>query len=108
VHVAGELDMATAPELERTLRERLLLARQVVLDLRGVTFMDTRGVYVIVEATARARQAGRRLVILRGPPPIDRVFALTENADAVEIGDLDALEPPTRPFLQLVGEELAA
>jgi anti-anti-sigma factor len=48
VEVAGELDIATTPQLERTLREAQSSARLVVLDLRNVTFMDCSGVHVIV------------------------------------------------------------
>jgi anti-sigma B factor antagonist len=96
VHVTGEVDMATAPQLVRTLGERLAQAVLVVLDLREVTFMDTCGVHAIVDATARARRAGRRLVILRGPPHVDRLLTLTAPADAVEIGAVDAFESPAR------------
>ena len=53
VHVAGELDIATTPQLERTLRETQQGARLVVLDLRAVTFMDCAGVHAIVDAPGR-------------------------------------------------------
>jgi anti-sigma B factor antagonist len=96
VHLAGELDVATAPELRRKLREAEARARLVVLDLRGLAFMDAAGVHAIVEASIRARQADRRLLLLRGPANVDRVFALTGSADAVEIGDLEPLEPVVR------------
>jgi anti-sigma B factor antagonist len=93
VHLAGELDVATAPELRRKLREAEARARLVVLDLRGLAFMDASGIHAIVEASIRARQADRRLLLLRGPANVDRVFSLTGSADAVEIGDLEPLEP---------------
>ena len=101
VHVAGELDIATAPQLERTLRETQQQARLVLLDLRELTFMDSAGVHTIVNASIDARRLGRRVVLLRGPPNVDRMFALTGSSDAVEIGDLDhfPVEPPG-PALQ--------
>jgi anti-anti-sigma factor len=92
VHVAGALDIATSPELERTLRESH--ARLVVLDLRGLGFIDSAGVHTIVNASLSARRDGRRLVLIRGIPIVDRVFRLTGNADEVEIDDLD----PTHRF----------
>jgi len=52
VHVAGALDIATSPELERTLEE--LNARLVVLDMRELGFMDCAGVHTIVAASRRA------------------------------------------------------
>jgi anti-sigma B factor antagonist len=108
VHVAGELDMATAPRLERTLRERLLHARLVVLDLREVTFMDTCGVYAIIDASSRARQRGRRLVILRGPPSVDRMITLTGSSDALEISDVDWQRPPARELVPRAAGDRAA
>jgi anti-anti-sigma factor len=89
VHVAGALDIATSPELERTLRETQREAQLVVLDLRELAFMDSAGVHTIVEASISARRGGRRLVLLRGSPQVDRVFALTGTSGDVEIGDLD-------------------
>ncbi len=67
VHVTGALDIATTPRLERTLRESQSNAQLVVLDLRELVFMDCAGVHAIVDASSRARQAGRRLLLVRGP-----------------------------------------
>jgi len=63
VYLAGELDITTAPELERTLRESQRLAHLTVLDLRELAFLDCAGVHTIVNASLGARKAGRRLVI---------------------------------------------
>ena len=108
VHVAGELDMATTPRLERTLRQRQSQARLVVLDLRDLQFMDSSGVHTVVNASVRAREAGRRLIILRGPPNVDRLFELTGTAGEVEIHDLPTDEPPVQVLLQLAGREQIA
>lgn len=89
VHVSGELDIATTPQLQRMLNEPQLQARLVVLDLREVAFIDASGVHVIVNASIGARRVGNRLVLLRGGPDVDRVFALTGSSDDVEIVDLD-------------------
>jgi anti-anti-sigma factor len=93
VHVGGMLDIATAPRLVETLRESQSDARLVVLDLRELVFMDSAGVHAIVDASSRARRVGRRLLVLRGPANVDRLFALTGNADHVEVGDLGSLDP---------------
>ena len=87
VHLAGELDVATAPQLERTLREALSDASLVVLDLRSVTFMDLSGVWVIVDASRAARSDQRDLNVLRGSTQVDRIFTLTGTA-----GDLNTVE----------------
>jgi anti-sigma B factor antagonist len=86
VQVLGELDVDTTPELDRMLREPQ--SQLIVLDLRELAFMDSSGVHTIVNASARARQLGRRLVVLRGPPDVDRVFKLTGNSSDVENGDV--------------------
>ena len=98
VHVAGALDIATTPQLVETLDASLLDARLVVLDLRELAFMDCAGVHAIVDASSRARRAGRQLLLLRGSASVD-LFALTGNAGRVDIGDLDPVQPPL-PSLQ--------
>jgi anti-sigma B factor antagonist len=96
VNVVGELDLETAPELECTLRESERLAHLTVLDLRELVFMDCTGVHTIVEASLRARKAGRRLVLVRGAPDIYRMFMLTGSAGDVDIGDLHPAQPPAQ------------
>ena len=104
VHVEGELDIDTTPQLEQTLRDPQSRARLIVLDMRELAFMDSSGVHAIDNASARARQLGRRLVLLRGPPDVDRVFTLTGNSADVENGELEPVEPAVRALLRL-GEE---
>jgi anti-sigma B factor antagonist len=87
VHVVGELDIATVPELARTLRESQQRARLVVLDLRELSFIDCSGVHAIVNASLRARAAERKLVLVRGCPDVYRLFRLTESFDDVDLGD---------------------
>jgi len=91
VHLAGELDIATAPQLERTLRKSQARARTVVLDLRELVFMDVSGAHAIVNASLRAREAHRRLVVLRGPSHVNRVFALMGSCGYVEFGEVSSL-----------------
>jgi anti-anti-sigma factor len=96
VHVAGDLDVATAPQLERTLRESQEQAQLVVLDLRELAFIDCAAVRAIVAASSRARRAGRRLLLVRGPAQVDRVFSLTGQSHEVEIGDFAPVESSAR------------
>jgi anti-sigma B factor antagonist len=104
VHVAGELDIATAPRLEQTLRDAQGPARLVVLDLRELALIDSSGVHVVVSAGIRARQAGHRLVLLCGPSDVERVLRLTGQSDEVEIGDAGSIEPPVGALLRLAGQ----
>ena len=103
MRVSGELDIATASRLAHTLHESWLQARRVVLDLHDVSFIDSSGVHAIVEASVRAREDHRQLVLVRVPPHVLRVFTLTDRSDQVEIGADPAgppLETPPRPRIR--------
>lgn len=107
VRVAGELDVATAPQLKQVLGHAEDRARRVVLDLRELTFMDTSGMHVVVAARVRATSAGRQLVVVRGPSQVDRLLALTGARDRLEIVDLNPAEPPAQALVQLARRERA-
>ena len=78
VVLEGELDIATSPGAEEEIRRiETNGASVIVLDLRGLTFMDSTGLRLLVAADARARDAGRRLVIVRGPEAVHRVLEIT-------------------------------
>ena len=107
IHVVGELDIVTAPQLERKLDESLRLAHLTVLDLRELTFMDCASVHTIVAASLRARKAGRRLVLVRGRPDIYRLFTRTGSGADVDIGDLEPVQPPAHALQRsLVSQSL--
>jgi anti-anti-sigma factor len=95
VHVAGELDLASSPRLERTLGEAQQDSSLVVLDPRGLTFIDCAGIHVIVESAGRARSEGGWLMLMVASPLVERLLTLTGGADLVTIFDADLdLEPP--------------
>jgi anti-anti-sigma factor len=107
VRVAGELDVATAPRLTRMLGQATRRARIVVVDLRGLTRVDSSGVAVLVDASRSARRDGRRLVLIRGLSQVERLLALSGASDAVEIVDLAAGEPTIQALVQIARTELA-
>ena len=57
ISVSGELDLASSPTLEEEL-ERVAEsgAEVVVVDLRGLEFMDSTGLSVLVRAHQRAEE----------------------------------------------------
>ncbi len=74
----GELDIATVAHLEERLRElREAGFDEILLDLRGLTFLDSSGLRSIVMLDAEARRDGLELGLVQGPPAIERVFAIT-------------------------------
>jgi anti-anti-sigma factor len=82
VTLEGELDIATSPQLEAVLREPCDdgVTRRV-LDLARLTFMDSSGLRVILSAHSVARREGPSLVLVPGPPAIQRVFEITGMKD---------------------------
>ena len=54
--VRGELDLATAPTLERVLAIQARHRGPLVLDLRGLSFIDVTGLAVLLRAAADARR----------------------------------------------------
>jgi anti-anti-sigma factor len=99
IHLVGEVDLATSPQLEQTLREAQRDARLVVLDLRELTFIDCGGVRVILDAANDARKTERELILVRGRASVDRVLTLTGAYRHLEIVDLDPSEAPVRALL---------
>jgi anti-sigma B factor antagonist len=75
----GEFDLDGVPHVDEQLRRAEATgARQIVLDLTGLEFMDSSGIRLILEAQARSRAAGNRLVLTCGPGPVQRLFDLTD------------------------------
>jgi anti-anti-sigma factor len=62
----GELDMASAPELEQTVLPRLQDGGWVVLDLRSLDFIDSSGLRVVVGAHRTAEGNEGRFTCVRG------------------------------------------
>jgi anti-sigma B factor antagonist len=85
IALAGELDLAGAAELEREL-ERLESSppAALVLDLRGVEFMDSSGLRVIVLSGRRAEEHGRRFALVPGAAQVMRVFDLTRMRERLD------------------------
>jgi len=82
---AGELDVATVREVDDKVRELQQAGfAEVLLDLRRLTFMDFRGLHLILRAEAFARQDGTRFVLIAGPPAVQR---------ALEVSGMDAWLP---------------
>ena len=88
VAATGELDIATAGLLDEELRKAHELSpKTLVLDLRGLTFLDSTGIRTIVAADARAQEGGTGLKIVRAPEEVDRIFRLTGIGDRLDIVD---------------------
>ena len=85
----GELDLATAPELESAVLSAIGDGRDVVLDLTGLTFMDSTGVRTIVSAHAAAEGSAGAFAVVRPPAgsPVARVIEISGIAEALGLAD---------------------
>jgi anti-anti-sigma factor len=90
VHITlvGELDLSTVAKVQEELRRiEADSPPTLVVDLSKLTFLDSTGLRCIVTADERAREDGRRIVIVRGPDPVQRVFAITRLEERLEMVD---------------------
>jgi anti-anti-sigma factor len=84
--VRGELDMDTGPRLESELREvEADEPAMLVLDLREVSFFDSTGLQLVLDADVRAREQGRRFVVLPGEGEPLRVLELADVVDRLQL-----------------------
>ena len=90
VEVAGEIDMATAPELAQALAADVLhdSVQRVVVDLTAVTFLDSSALNALVQSQ---RALAAREIAFRVVSPIDeavrRIFEITQLADQLRVVD---------------------
>jgi len=88
IAVRGELDLAGAAVLEAEL-ERLEAdaPAAVVVDLRGLAFIDSSGLRAIAIAAQRAQGRNRRFALVPGAAQVMRVFELTRMDERLEFVD---------------------
>ncbi len=88
VRATGDLDLETVATLDETLRGEEGDAATVVVDLRGVRFVDSSGLAALVAAHKRARQRGARFVAVRGDgTPVAQILARTALDRAFETAE---------------------
>jgi anti-sigma B factor antagonist len=88
IELQGELDLTRAYDFDRAVQaaERPDV-QTVVVDLRGVTFLDSAGVARIIAARRRAERAGRRFAIVRGSRAVEQLIKLTALDQQIETVD---------------------
>jgi anti-anti-sigma factor len=84
--VTGELDMATVPVFEEHLRDAERTgAKPMVIDLRGLGFLDSTGLAALFRAHERARAAGRRMAVINGTGQAHRLFQITDANQTIQV-----------------------
>jgi anti-anti-sigma factor len=82
IALEGDLDLAGAATLERELAG--LEDSIVVVDLRGLGFMDSSGLRALAVAALRAQGAGRRFALVPGAAQVMRVFDITRMRERLD------------------------
>jgi anti-anti-sigma factor len=86
IALRGEFDMAAVPKFERELAAAEAgEPDEIVVDLDGLSFMDSSGLRALVAADDRARRQKRTLAIRPGPPSVRRVFEITQLTDRLNL-----------------------
>jgi anti-sigma B factor antagonist len=95
VQPRGDLDVATAGTLRAAL-DGLERTECLVLDLRGLSFIDSTGLHLLVALHQRAQRDGFRLTLLAPAAPLDKAIqlcGLDETLPFVEVVDAVQSEP---------------
>jgi anti-sigma B factor antagonist len=93
LRLTGELDMAGVDRFERLLTaDQGSEAATFVIDLRGLTFIDSSGLRALIMADQQVRAEGGRFVVVRGSERVNEVLEMTGVARQIQLVD----EPPGR------------
>ena len=78
LHIRGEIDLHTCPQLRTALREQMDAGKyHLVLDLSEVPYLDSAALGVLVDAVRRAREQNGGLHLVQVTPFVQRAFEIT-------------------------------
>ena len=84
LEATGELDIHSCPQLDQAV-EAIGSPSRVVLDLSGLTFIDSAGLRVILQAEQATKASGGKLVVRDPSAPVRRLFEITGLAEALTV-----------------------
>jgi anti-sigma B factor antagonist len=88
ISLYGALDLGTAEVLDSTIRSvESRTAKTIILDLSGLSFIDSTGITVLIRAATRSPSDINGLALLRGPEPVQRLFKLTGLEEHLPFAD---------------------
>ena len=86
LHLTGEIDLCTAPELDALLGAVLDRSHdEVVLDVGDLNFIDGRGLTVIARSASRLQSVGGQLTVRAPSRLIQRLLGMTKLGEGVRI-----------------------
>lgn len=84
IELAGRLDTTTAPALDKTINEDIADAKNLVLDLKGLEYISSAGLRVLLSAQKKMQKIGTMKVI-NVCDEVMEVFEMTGFADILTI-----------------------
>ena len=84
IEIAGRLDTITAPVLDKTINEDLGDAKNLVLDVKGMEYISSAGLRVLLSAQKKMQKVGSMKVI-NVCEDVMEVFEMTGFADILVI-----------------------
>jgi anti-anti-sigma factor len=88
LRVAGELDVSNVDRVDAALsRASRTPARDIVIDLRDVVFLDLAWLTAFARATERSRHAGFEIRVVPPDGPANRLFTLTDAGTRLTLGE---------------------
>ena len=84
IEVVGRLDTITAPALDKTINEDIGAAKNLVLDLKGMEYISSAGLRVLLSAQKKMQKSGSMKVI-NVCEEVMEVFEMTGFADILVI-----------------------
>ena len=109
IKLAGELDSATSRELLERFEQALaaLDGRELVIDLDGVSFIDSSGMRALIVIERRAGEERIALAIAPPPAAVTELLQVTGLADRIPLAPRAEDAPPSGPFLERIEIALA-
>src|SRR4051812_40051305 len=77
--LSGDFDLLSKPRFDEEVKPLTAQARggALVIDLRGLSFMDSTGINALLEIVAESRRDGFNLSVVNGGEPVRRVLTAT-------------------------------
>ena len=85
VRLSGELDLASAPLLEREIEDVRGEEGALVLDLDALEFIDSTGLRLILAEYERTTKGGRGFAVTKGSKQVQRLLEITGVSERLPI-----------------------
>ena len=84
IEVAGRLDTTTAPSLDKTINEDIKEVKELTLDLKGLEYISSAGLRVLLSAQKKMQKIGS-MKVKNVCEEVMEVFEMTGFADILVI-----------------------